>query len=69
MGSIEYVHGVITRLSEEGRAVLLISADLEELFALADRIVVLHRGRLVADLPTGETTIAEVGHFMLEGQR
>ena len=48
---------------------LLISADLEELFALADRIVVLHRGRLVADLPTGETTIAEVGHFMLEGQR
>ncbi|MFZ4662713.1 MAG: ABC transporter ATP-binding protein [Caldilineaceae bacterium] len=69
VGSIEYVHGVITRLSEEGRAVLLISADLEELFALADRIVVLHRGRLVADLPTGETTIAAVGHFMLEGQR
>lgn len=69
VGSMAYVHGVIARLSEEGRAVLLISADLEELFALADRIVVLHRGRLVADLPTTETTVAEVGQYMLEGQR
>ena len=68
VGSIEYVHGVIARLREEGRAVLLISADLAELFALADRIVVLYRGRFVADLVTTTTTIAEVGQFMLEGQ-
>jgi general nucleoside transport system ATP-binding protein len=69
VGSIEYVHGVIAQLSKGGRAVLLVSADLEELFALADRIVVLHRGHLVADLVTAETTIAAVGQFMLEGQR
>ncbi|MEZ4729450.1 MAG: ABC transporter ATP-binding protein [Caldilineaceae bacterium] len=69
VGSIEYVHGVILDLSRQGRAVLLVSADLEELFALTDRIVVLHRGRLVADLPTAATTIAEVGQLMLEGSR
>lgn len=69
VGSIEYVHKVILDLSQQGRAVLLVSADLEELFYLADRIVVLYRGRLVADLPTAATTIAEVGQFMLEGRR
>jgi general nucleoside transport system ATP-binding protein len=68
VGSIEYVHQVILSLSKQGRAVLLVSADLEELFYLADRIVVLHRGRLVAALPTAETTIEEVGRFMLEGR-
>lgn len=69
VGSSEYVHGVILDLSRQGRAVLLVSADLEELFVLTDRIVVLHRGRIVADLPTEATTIEEVGRFMLEGSR
>ncbi|MEZ4867519.1 MAG: ABC transporter ATP-binding protein [Caldilineaceae bacterium] len=68
VGSIEYVHKVILGLREEGRAVLLISADLEELFRLADRILVLHRGRIVADLPTTTTNVTEVGSFMLEGK-
>lgn len=68
VGSIEYVHQVILKLSEQGRAVLLVSADLEELFALTDRIVVMYRGRLVADLATAQTTIAEVGQWMLEGK-
>lgn len=69
VGSSEYVHQVILDLSRQGRAVLLVSADLEELFVLTDRIVVLHRGRIVADLPTEATTIEEVGRFMLEGSR
>lgn len=68
VGSIDYVHRVILTLRDQGRAVLLVSADLDELFRLADRLVVLHRGQLVADLATEATTIEEVGQFMLEGR-
>jgi simple sugar transport system ATP-binding protein len=44
--------------------VLLISEDLEELFALSDRIAVMFRGRLVADLPVNEATVERVGLLM-----
>jgi len=67
VGSTEYVHDQILRLREQERAVLLVSADLEELFLLADRIAVLHRGQIVADLPTDQTTVDEVGYWMLGG--
>ena len=68
VGSIEYVHHQILSIRDEGRAVLLISADLDELFRLSDRIVVLHRGQIVADLQTEQTSIEEIGIYMLEGR-
>jgi ABC-type uncharacterized transport system ATPase subunit len=68
VGSIEYVHEQILRMRSEGKALLLISADLEELFLLSDRIVVLHRGRIVADLPVEQATLEMVGYLMLEGK-
>lgn len=68
VGSIEYVHEQVLRIRGENRAVLLVSADLEELFLIADRIVVMHRGRLVADIPVEEATVQGVGSLMLEGR-
>jgi simple sugar transport system ATP-binding protein len=68
VGSIEYVHQQVLRMRDEDRAVLMVSADLEELFLLADRIVVMHRGELVADKPVEQTTLEEVGYLMLEGK-
>lgn len=68
VGSIEYVHMKIVAMRAKNRGMLLISADLEELFRLSDRLVVLHRGRIVADLPTQSTNVTEVGYLMLEGQ-
>jgi simple sugar transport system ATP-binding protein len=68
VGSIEYVHQQILKMRLEGRAVLLISADLEELFLLSDRIIVLHRGEIAADLPVEETSFEETGYLMLEGK-
>jgi simple sugar transport system ATP-binding protein len=68
VGSIEYVHQQVLRMRDENRAVLLVSADLEELFLLADRIVVMHRGELVADSPVEQTSLEEVGYRMLEGR-
>ncbi len=68
VGSIEYVHNLILHMRSEDRAILLISADLEELFRIADRILVLHRGKMVADLAVEETNVEEVGYWMLEGK-
>ncbi|NOY99550.1 MAG: ABC transporter ATP-binding protein [Chloroflexi bacterium] len=68
VGSIEYVHQQILRMRAESYALLMLSSDLDELFRISDRIVVLHRGRIVADLITAETSITEVGYFMLEGK-
>ncbi len=48
-----------------GAGCLLISADLDELFSLADRILVMHRGQVVADLVPRDTTREEVGEYML----
>ena len=67
VGSIEYVHEQVLRMRSEGKALLLVSADLEELFLVSDRIVVLHRGRIAADLPVETATVERVGYLMLEG--
>jgi simple sugar transport system ATP-binding protein len=50
--------------------VLLISEDLEELFTLSDRLIVLHGGRIVGSFRPQDTTLIEVGHLMTgsEGQ-
>jgi simple sugar transport system ATP-binding protein len=56
-----------TRIMEarnRGAAVLLISADLDEIFALADRIVVMSEGRAVHETPIGEADIAVIGRHM-----
>ncbi len=68
VGSIEYVHEQILRMRSVGRAVLMISADLEEIFLLSDRIAVLYRGELVADLPVEQVSLEQVGALMLQGR-
>jgi general nucleoside transport system ATP-binding protein len=67
VGSIEYVHAQIEKLRSDGRAVLLVSSDLDEIFRLSDRIVVMSRGLVSLNVPTGMTSTTEVGSAMLEG--
>jgi simple sugar transport system ATP-binding protein len=55
-------------MRSEGKAILMISADLEEIFLLSDRILVLYRGQLVADIPVEQTSLEEIGTLMLEGR-
>ena len=64
VGSIEYIHEQIVRKRDEGKAILVVSTELDEIFALADRIVVMFDGRIVAELRTSETTPTEVGLYM-----
>jgi simple sugar transport system ATP-binding protein len=68
VGSTEYVHRLLLDLRNRKKAVLLVSADLDEVFTVADRIIVLSRGQLVADLRTDETSREEVGYYMLGGK-
>ncbi len=65
VGSIEYIQKIVIQRRDEGTACLLISADLDELLALSDRILVLYRGRIVADLEPGKTSREEIGEYML----
>ena len=52
-----------------GAAVLWIGEDLDDLLAIADRIAVIHDGRIVAVLDPGETNAAEIGRHMAGGRR
>ena len=67
VGSIEFIHHRIVEMRDAGAAVLLVSAELDEIFALADRIGVLYRGRLVGEVPRAEASRDTVGYLMASG--
>ena len=64
VGSIEYIHEQIVRKRDEGKAILIVSTELDEIFALSDRILVMYDGQIVAERAAGETTPTEIGLFM-----
>jgi ABC-type uncharacterized transport system ATPase subunit len=61
IGAIEFVYEKLLELRREGVAVLLISADLEEIFAISDRIAVIYEGKIVSDKKAEDYTLAELG--------
>ena len=64
VGSIEFIHTQIIAQRDAGAAVLLISAELDEVLSLADRIAVMFDGRIVKILPIAEATRERVGMLM-----
>jgi simple sugar transport system ATP-binding protein len=68
VGAIEAVHAYLREAAGEGVAVLLISEDLDEIRALADRIVVLYEGRLTGEFDPATATIEEIGLAMAGGE-
>ena len=64
VGSIEYIHERIVALRDAGVAVLVVSTELDEVMALADRVLVMYRGTIVADLQRASTDHNEVGLYM-----
>ena len=64
IGAVAYVHQQLLDAAAAGSAVLVISEDLDEVFALADRIAVMHHGRLGPALPRAEWTLARIGLAM-----
>ncbi len=72
VGSIEYIHKQIVTMRDQGAAVLLVSAELDEIMALADRIAVMYRGEIVGTLEADKATKSGLGLMMagasLEGR-
>jgi simple sugar transport system ATP-binding protein len=64
VGSIEYIHSQIVKQRDEGSAVLLVSAELDEILSLADRVAVMFDGRIVKTLPIEEATRERLGLLM-----
>ena len=64
IGAIEFVHRQIVRARDLGLAVLLVSADLNEIMSLADRIVVMFEGRIMGELSQDEATAERLGLLM-----
>lgn len=64
IGAIEKVHRTLLELKEQGKAILLISAELSEIMNLSDRIAVLYEGEISAQFENGAYTKEEIGLFM-----
>ena len=68
VGSIEFVHRRLVAARDDGKAVLLVSADLEEILSLSDRIAVMFDGRIVGILDPEQATEQRLGLMMTGGQ-
>ncbi len=64
VGSIEYIHKEIVLMRDRGVGVLLISAELDEIMALSDRIAVMYRGQIVATVDSRAATREKLGLWM-----
>ena len=68
VGAIEYIHQQILQQRDQGKAILLISLELEEIFKLSDRILVMYEGKIVKELDPKLTTREEIGLYMAGGK-
>ena len=68
VGAVAYVHQQLLDACAGGSAVLLISEDLDEIFTLADRIAVIHHGRLTPARPVAQWTLTTIGLAMAGGE-
>ena len=64
VGATQFVHSTFLKLRAAGRGLIVISEDLEEIFQLADRILVMSAGRIVGDFPIAEADVKTIGLLM-----
>jgi ribose transport system ATP-binding protein len=68
VGAKADIHALMRRLAEGGTSILFATSELEELLALADRVLVLYKGRVVAEIPRAEATRERVLHEAMGGE-
>lgn len=68
IGAIEFIHRKLIGLRDSGSAVLLVSAELEEVTALADRLLIIRKGKIVGEVNPKTTSAEEIGLMMIGGK-
>ena len=69
VGAIEYIHSQLVACRDEGKGVLLMSLELEEIMNVSDRILVMYEGEIVGELDPKTTTVQELGLYMSGAKR
>ena len=69
VGAIEFIHKQLVALRDAGKAVLLISLELDEVMDVSDRILVMYEGEIVGELDPKKTTVEEMGLYMAGAKR
>ena len=69
VGAIEYIHAQLVKQRDAGKAVLLVSLELDEVMSLSDRILVMYEGEIVGELDPKKTTVQELGLYMAGAKR
>ena len=70
VGAIAFIHEKLVELRDQGCGIILVSADMSEVFSLADRIIVFHEGKIAAEITDVEnTTEQQLGRYMLGVER
>ena len=69
VGAIEYIHSQLVAERDKGKAVLLVSLELDEVMSLSDRILVLYEGEIVGEFDPKAVTVQELGLYMAGAKR
>ena len=69
VGAIEHIHSELVAQRDAGKAVLLVSLELDEVMNLSDRILVMYEGEIVGELDPKTTTVQELGLYMAGAKR
>jgi len=69
VGATEYIHKQLIAQRDQGKAVLLVSLELDEVMDVSDRILVIYEGEIVGDLAPKEITVEELGLYMAGSKR
>ena len=69
VGAIEYIHSQLVAQRDSGKAVLLVSLELDEVMNVSDRILVMYEGEIVGELDPKNTTVQELGLYMAGAKR
>ena len=67
IGAIEFIHRQLVGLRDHGCAILLVSAELDEVTSLSDRLLIIHEGRIAGELDPKVATLEEIGLLMTRG--
>lgn len=68
VGAIEFIHKRLIELRDQGKAIILVSLELDEILSLSDRILVIYEGRIVAEMDIADATEKKLGLYMAGGQ-